>query len=540
MSAMLSTNRQGPTFATRPTMATAAGVKPPPKAAPADAPKPAKAAPADAPKPAAAAAKEKKRTARPTSLPEALVKKQLEIVRAGKPDAQTIPPEPLMPFPVPRYPCGTPAIFAAWASQHAESLPTYPDVGKGGTTGSEVAGVFVVCRNKVVGYVPGTAFLVRNKAGTEIVAHPAKFVGHAPQLDRGKLRESLVAMFASPKHDYIPTLADSLDFELAVKIRELIDADKSVLKSILPVAGGRDDGSPWKLPSSKEAVGTFYELLKDVAESIVAIKISKPRAARASAKTGSGDDDDDDDFMDVTVPVAPPATPPRKRPADDDLTAPPAKHKAVASAEDKPARAAPEKRKPAEEAKPKPKFTGRLLINGPETLFPQLQIPAQLFHEASDLFSSIGHAGFSSDPGTVSLTLTKTAVDADIRAKLDALTPEQRLLMASIVEPLALSQTTILDCSNQTDPVTVTQPDGSRVTGTIVATAPPPSELYAALLACRLTAAEWTIPPSQEEGQEHAEEDDDDDEDEDEDEEEEETAGDEEESAGDDDDEYDQ
>jgi hypothetical protein len=115
----------------------------------------------------------------------------------------------------------------------------------------------------------------------------------------------------------------------------------------------------------------------------------------------------------------------------------------------------------------------------------------------------------------VSLTLTKTAMDDELRAMLDALTPSQLEMMAAITQPTTLMQTIVLDCSNQTQPVTVTQADGSRATGTIGAVALPTSAVYTALLQYRLKAV--VEPPRAEqpeasEGDEEEEEEDDEDE----------------------------
>ena len=113
----------------------------------------------------------------------------------------------------------------------------------------------------------------------------------------------------------------------------------------------------------------------------------------------------------------------------------------------------------------------------------------------------------------VSLTLTKTAMDDELRAMLDALTPSQLEMMAAITQPTTLMQTIVLDCSNQTQPVTVTQADGSRATGTIGAVALPTSHVYTALLQYRLKAVETTRAeqPEASEGDEVEEEEDDDD-----------------------------
>jgi len=472
----LGTQRAGPTFgpssssSSKQTMAAAAG---------APAAKTAAAAAAAAP----AATKPKSPGAargRPTTLPESLK------------DMQTIPPQPLSVVPSPRGPGGEPMAFVAWGSQQPEGLPTFSDVGKSGTPGSEVFGVFVTTRgSKIIGLTIGTAILVINKARTEVVAHPAKFVGTAPELDTGKLRESLVALFASPKHDYIPTL-DATDFDLAVKIYELYKQDKSLLRDVLPLAG--KPGTPWKLPATREKLDEFHERLRLVIDSIGSVKVSKPRAPRPPAAAAN---DDDDDFMDVTVPVAP-AESPRKRPAaDTGATAPAAKKQAVAGADGKPKAA---------------KFTGQLIVSGPETVLPVLLIPVALYRDAKELFDRIGVAGFSEDPHMVSLTLTKTAMDDELRTMLDALTPSQLEMMAAITQPTTLMQTIVLDCSNQTQPVTVTQADGSRATGTIGAVALPTSAVYTALLQYRLKAIESTRAeqPEASEGDEEEEEDDDD------------------------------
>ena len=473
----LGTQRAGPTFGpsgTKQTMAAAAG-------APA-----AKTAPAAAvAAPAAAATKPKSASAargRPTTLPESLK------------DMQAIPPQPLSVVPSPRGPGGEPMAFVAWGSQQPEGLPTFSDIGKSGTPGSEVFGVFVTTRgSKIIGLTIGTAILVINKARTEVVAHPAKFVGTAPELDTGKLRESLVALFASPKHDYIPTL-DATDFDLAVKIYELYKQDRSLLRDVLPLAG--KPGTPWKLPATREKLDEFHERLRLVIDSIGSVKVSKPRAPRPPAAAAN---DDDDDFMDVTVPVAP-AESPRKRPAagDTGAVAPAAKKQAVAGADGKPKAA---------------KFTGQLIVSGPETVLPVLLIPVALYRDAKELFDRIGVAGFSEDPHMVSLTLTKTAMDDELRAMLDALTPSQLEMMAAITQPTTLMQTIVLDCSNQTQPVTVTQADGSRATGTIGAVALPASHVYTALLQYRLKAVETTRAeqPETSEGDEEEEEEDDDD-----------------------------
>lgn len=530
----LGTQRAGPSFVStsKPTMAAAAGRSPASAAAATAssgggsataAPKSQQAATTGGGSATAAPKSAESSKKRPTPMPASLMERN--------PDAQSLPPKLLIALPSPRGPGGEPVIFIACASQHDGSLALFSDIGKLGTPGSEVFGFFVIGRPKTWGLLPGTAFLTQNKAKTEIVAHPAKFVGTAPELDHTKLRESLVAMFANQKADYIPTL-DVNDFDIAVKFRELYERNKSVLQLVLPLAS--KSGSPWKMVIPHEKMEQLYERIQLVQESIGTIKVSKPRAARAATSTtttggGGGDPsdnaDDDDDFMDIVMPVE---TTPRKRPAEDDAAqqaAPAAaaaqpKHKAVAGADGKPAR--------VESAKPKAvaKFTGQLVVGGPETCYPVLLIPAQLFYEARELFHAIGVAGFSDDPEMIALTLTKTAMDDKVQAMLDGLTESQMLLMASITQPPTLSQTIVLDCNDQRQPVTLTQPDGSRVTGTINAIVPPSSEVYEALLNYRLRAAEWTrtqpMEVSEEPEEEREEEDEDEEEEDEEDEEEEE------------------
>jgi hypothetical protein len=546
-------------------MMAAAGV-----AVPAPPPPPPPAAAKQAAKQAAPTAAKKSRGSRATRMPPALMQYFLDIANSGDEQFATVPPCVGMAFSAPRFNGEKPAFFIATASQQGTfgDIATLRNAGVKRPAGSECFGLLVVASGERVGILPGTAVLVQTKPGAEIVAHPTPRIGDddAPVVDRENLFQSLHAMFSEQRIDEIPSLTDSTDFDLAVEICELLTTiGDDAMALFLPTAGG---DSPWKYPLADQplAIDDINNRLQRICDNITAIKISKPRGPRKvktddDADMSASDADEivdhvgdvsDDEFLNAAMDVDPPASqapppppkakiaaaPPAAAPAPKAKTAaaaPPAPPKAkqpaaspaapVVPAKSTAAPPAAPRKRPAEEslAPPASKHkaaTGSdgkpVVVHLPEAIMPMLLLPVALVQRASDFFESVGTIGFSDNPDALLLTVTATRAPPNMDAVLAGLMadPVVAPLFADITRVSTLDQMLVLDCDDKTQPVTVPQADGSRLTGTIKALQPPASDVCKALLRCKLAAACAPAEPEEDE-EEEEEEDDDGDEEED-------------------------